>query len=424
MKDADTALKVIKNIIADNSQRQDFYSVLVENLIQTKKMTGAEVSSVLSSPECVEKLSTHALVWIYQTIAKYIDVPDIKKYFYQNEIDDANFYKEKEMNSTFPLSFSIIDQLSSKDEYLICLSIQEINELNRNVIRLVPDMQRESVVSIFKDKIVSHINFSDKRAREIGKSIADNSYWSNMIRWNLVANGEEEYLIQDGKITIFSGILANIDGQHRSVGLDYALTINPDIDRKLPIVLTIGTTKDAQTIINQEEKREPIAKSQIQAFANTVENQVVKNLKKNEDIADIYKFIRTIEQYDAGLGFVIEASLARAIEGTYQLNTNATLKQRRQIEKWIIDFLFEIDDIFHDEFKNFGSKKSWASHPYAFYGYIYLSGQLMDCSDWESTLRKTLGKIDFHTIPWHRVAKERRIEKQIMTIFQEAYNGK
>lgn len=75
-----------------------------------------------------------------------------------------------------------------------------------------------------------------------------------------------------------SGYIAEIDGQHRDKGSEYALMNNPNIIMTMPIVLTIGSRATAQRIINQDEERAPINKSVVAQYKYTMGNNVLKRL--------------------------------------------------------------------------------------------------------------------------------------------------
>ena len=420
VKNRDKLIEILQNIISrgDNG----IYDVLLKNVIQTGKMTSQEVSSILSLQKDLNNLDTRVLIWFYQALSEYKQMPDIDNFFFENEINEASLFIVRHRNDTFPLRFKILNKLSAKDEYLLCLSIKEIIALNHGIIQLIPDMQRESVVIKFNNKLLSHIKFSDERAREIGRCVSNGTYWSNMIRWHLMLDGSEDYIIDDNYITINHGLIANIDRQYRNAGFEYSLAENADIEMMVPVVFTIGTIRDAQAIINQEEKREPIATTHVKTFANTTSNQIVKAIKSNADIRETYKFITTIEQYESNYGFVLESLLADAIDEFYHVNADKslTLKQKRHLENWLIDFLIDLDDCLHSQFLNFSTVKQWCVHPYAFYGYIYLSSILQDDSTYENKLRSIISKIDFAKKPWSETATPPTIKRHIMQKFKEA----
>ena len=420
MKNRDKLIRTLKTLISRSDN--NIYDVLLKHIVQEGKMTSQEVTSILTLQKKLDDVDTTVLVWFYQALSEYKRLPDIHSYFYDNEISQASFYIDKRRRNAFPLRFKILSKLSLKDEYLICLSIKDVIELNHGIIQLIPDMQRESTVVNFNGKLLSHIKFSDTRAREIGQCILNGSYWSNMIRWHLVLDGNEDYDVSDDYIVINQGLIANIDGQHRNAGFEYCLAENNDINMMIPIVLTIGTTRDAQSIINQEEKREPLAQTHVKSFANTTSNQIVKSIKSNEDIHDTYKFITTFEQYDGKMGFVLESLLSDAIDDFYDVNSNndMTLKDRKKLESWLIEFFIELDDCLHSEFQNFETEKQWYAHPYAFYGYIYLSSIFRDTPDYGTLLRSAISRIDFVQKPWGKALNPPVIKQRIVQVFKEA----
>ena len=118
--------------------------------------------------------------------------------------------------------------MSSKEEYLITLSVQEIRTLEQaGVIKIIEGMQRETETITFGNSIVSHVKYNDTVARKIAKAIIENKYYTTTLRWHLVTADDiiTDYKYNDKNqiLVINKGMIAEIDGQHRSTAILYAL---------------------------------------------------------------------------------------------------------------------------------------------------------------------------------------------------------
>jgi hypothetical protein len=388
-------------------EKNDLYPVLLKELADTGKMTNGEVQNILSLTQDLNGLQIEVLEWLYSAITKNRDdLKPVEEYFTEKEIKQAEIFQIKRSQSEFPLHFKILDRLLPHEDYLITLSIKEINNLQeKGIIILDPEMQRESEIANYHNQLVSHISYSDSRAREIGEDMATNEYHADPLRWILVDNDDLDYYIDETKneLVIKSGDIALIDGNHRTRGGEYALRKNVKIDLRLPIIISIGTVKVGQKIINQSEKRQPLNKEFVKTYDDSPESNIVKYLATTDDLDEVYKFCKTKDEINKDYGFILESSLASYIKKWYDL-TNASKKQENKIKKWLVEFLNSMADYFSEDFRNFSTIKKfkWNVSYFTVAGYIYLSSILQDVPNWESKLEKILTSIDFGNAnrPW------------------------
>lgn len=96
-----------------------------------------------------------------------------------------------------PIAFPILARLTDNDNYLTALSIQDIANLKSvGIIQWKEGMQRETVITKLSDNdFISHIKYDDNRARAIGKSMSDGTFFPNSLRWHIVAD-ESDYEVK------------------------------------------------------------------------------------------------------------------------------------------------------------------------------------------------------------------------------------
>jgi hypothetical protein len=395
---------VLNNIIKKDNK--EIYSLFLKELVETGKMTIVEVKGILSSRTNLESVPTEVLYWVYKTISKYNkELKPESEYFEEKEIKQAEIFQIKRPQSQYPLKFKILDKLNPNEDYLITLSAKEINQLQESgVIILDPEMQRESEITCYHGQLISHISYDDDRARIIGDCMASNDYFADTIRLILIQNGEEKHHISNNnELVIESGDIALIDGNHRTRGTEYALLKNDKIDLRLPIILSVGTVKTGQKIINQSEKRQPINRELLKTYNDSPESSIVKRLTITDELDIVYKFCKTKEEIAKDYGFLLESSLASNIKKWYDLS-NASKKQENSIKNWLVEFLNSLADYFNQDFRNYQATKKirWNVSYNVFAGYIYLSSVLYGKDNWEELLVKILDSIDFsiQNRPW------------------------
>lgn len=370
---------------------QDIYS---GELVNNGKMTWGELGLLMSNPDSLDNISDIVLCWLYEGVSKHaaaLKIPDVTQFFSASEIAEANSAYIKRSCTELPVKFPILCRLTDNDNYLTAMSVQNIANLKAaGLIQWKEGMQRETVITKLSDNdFISHIKYDDARARAIGKNMIDGTFYPNSLRWHIVSN-ECDYEIKDDCVILKSGYIAEIDGQHRDKGSEYALIDNPNIIMTMPIVLTIGSRTMAQNIINQDEKRAPINKSVVSQYKNTFGNSIVKKLIGSDELDNVYKFCDTLQGIQVGQGFILKSDLAKSIDKYYSART---AKEQNQITEWLIEFFNELASVNYDGFTNY--RKSPSAKNSVFPTYVYLSSKLKDLPQWEKKLAEIFPKLDF-----------------------------
>ena len=243
------------------------YAIYQQNLVETGIITASEIDEILEKG-IDESISVKTLILLSTALNSTKDFFDenddkinLENYFPQNVIN--NVLASVEKRAGYPYDFIILAELK-ENEYLITVKPNEIQRLKSDgIIIWVQGIQRQSIqVEVGRTGLVSRIDYSSKRAKEIGELIAKGEFHPNTLRWHIIDNGVNKYSIrqQNGNriLTLLSGNIAEIDGQHRDRALEFAYQITPKIDITFPVIVTVGNKESAQDIIIQEEKREPI----------------------------------------------------------------------------------------------------------------------------------------------------------------------
>lgn len=392
------------------TQRNQCMEIYI-NTINEGKITNVDLQNLMNKPELLRSVSDIVLAWLYEPLLQSFDrLKPLDYYFTKEEIIEAHGTVSGRKKANFPIRFPILAKLRS-NSYLSCLSIQEILSLKESgVIKWKDKMQRETVITKVGDSLVSHIKYDDDRAREIGKCMLDGDFYPNAFRWHILPI-DCEYNVTNDSIILKSGYIAEIDGQHRDKGSEYALAQNPDIEMNIPIVFTIGNMSMAQAIINQDEKRAPIDENVVESYKQTSGNRIVKSVIASEDLDPVYKFADTKQGLKAGSGFVLISEFGKSVEKYYCQQKLSRLAEN-SVSDWLVCFLNNLSDILQNEFSNYRelqNQKSPIISDKMFDTYIYISSLVRDDP---TRIRPIIKAIDF-SLPLKQVASHEYID-QIM----------
>jgi hypothetical protein len=390
-----TAIEFIKKALAWEPNAS--MDCLWAKLAQTGKMSTETITRYTAIPSALEQAPEEDICLLYQALWQN-EWPQITALFDAATIENADRQIATKYQDAFPLKFQAIS-LSNHDEYFIALSAQEINTLVQNgILQIRTDMQRESVITAYHGQLISHVRYDDDWARTIGQAFSDGDGYSSALRWNLVIDGTEryDYDAATSTLTIYSGCIAIIGGQHRTRALEYALYKNPHLDLKMGIFFTIATPERAQFIINQDESRLEINKEHKQSMADSAARRIVRLLQTNPELAD-FKFITTPEEYKAGGGFILVSQAVQAIESCKPSTRNKHLsaKKVRTIANWLTEFLVELEDSIEHEMSMWSTSPQPLVCPNAFNAYFWLAFQIEEHENWKSELPEIISNFKF-----------------------------
>ena len=384
------------------------------NIVNEGRITNIDIQNLINNNDLLNNASDTVLLWLYEPLVTAFDkLKPLTYFFTKEEIIEAHESVSFRKQVKFPIRFPILAKLRS-NSYLSCLSIQQILSLKEaGIIRWKERMQRETVFTKVGNTLVSHIKYDDKRAREIGQRMIAGDFYPNSFRWHIVSS-DSEYDVTDKEIILNNGYIAEIDGQHRDKGSEYALTQNPDIEMNVPIVFTIGNSTLAQAIINQDEQRAPIDDRVVESYKPTSVNRIVKHIITSEDLDPVYKFGDTEQSIKVGGGFVLVGTLANAIEKYYHVN-KLSYNAERTLSLTIIGFLNELADYFQNDFSNYRQLQKCKSpiiSEQMFDAYIYISSKVKDDNGSYKKFRSVIASIDF-SLPVKQISSHEYIDKLI-----------
>lgn len=416
-----TVVRLIENSIKKN--RNSVYHVFKKELIDSRKMTNAEVDRIMNIDH-LDEVNTNVLVWVYSALRMYNQsLPEVEDFFTDIEIENSKNFIIKRYQSAFPVKFPIT-RISLKNEFKTVIPIQELCSLvNAGVIVIVDNLQREQQFTMYGGMLVSHVKYNDKVARDIGSCICRGEYWNkDDIGLHLITDENCRYDISEDEITIRSGKIALIDGNHRTNGFQYALLENPEIDMKVSVYLTIGTIEDGQEVLAQHEMQQPINKKLIQSYKKSDANDIFRLFSEDIGIKRRYKFVDTADAERAGIGFFVKADMTQALAQYYDLE-NMTINEQDDVAEWLISYFMTLYDLLEHDIINYKTvrKNKWSVRTNAVYVYVCISSMLYGNTDWREVLRKLINKIDFNDMTVYKLLTSKQTVRNIIVGKEQRY---
>jgi hypothetical protein len=368
--------------------------LIKRNLVNKNKMTASNFKDYQLGKN-FENIDEVQLCILFNEIKNHFNIGNIENYFDISIINQANDFKlESENKIEFPLVFKNVVELA-ENQYSFPLSVSDIANLkNENILEIIPELQRETGKT---DKVKVNLN----RAKEIAEKIKNGNYKYNTIRINLM--NEDGSLLNYNKeqqtLSIESGRIICLDGNHRATGCILANDDIPNIEEKFNIVFTYFNEKEARATISQEWNTESVSQRHKESMKQSNANDIIGMIRRNDNAEPLYKdkIVTHSTAIQRSQGFILSDILASAIEKEYETNNFKLQSENKKVADWLVEFFNELTAILQDDFYNFKTvkKDKWSVNPYAFVGYVYLSKVLKDKSDWETLLKNIISNIDF-----------------------------
>jgi len=411
-------IEILKEKIGYNHIHDKNY--LAQKLEQEKKMTLSEFIRIWNGSLPLENLSDTYLCVLYTNLTDIklstnYRMPPVSNYFSELEIIESKNIISNNTDLEFPLTFNDVTILND-DHYLIPMSISLINKLQiSKILERSVNAQRETVIRIKNNDVYEYIKLNNNSIREIKESLLKREYYPDELKFNLNADGNEniEYDPNTKQLTIYSGHIFVIDGNHRTIAIEQAMYDDPTLDITFPVSFMHFPLWKAQEAINQQEKKRPLLKSVAESYANTPENTIIQMIMNDRNLSSDCRIVKSQRNITAGSGSFLFSILAKAIKETY--TEEDIIRFKKETTDWIVEFLndlpYNISSVFDKKQKN----KNWGLSNTAVYFYIYLSKYLKGNTQWRTLLSEILKKIDFQdfSLPYANAKNIKAVSKKM-----------
>jgi hypothetical protein len=361
---------------------------------------------ISSSDEELSNLDIRVLFLLSEAVYKATGTHDIfpRNYFTENEQKESYQYDASIGRETkkFPLTYPNAMMMGNR-KWLALLSAKQIKEfLDNGLIYYNFDTQREASVTRIKDKVVIEPTINKKNIEEMTQLMLDGRLESTNLIFNAcprtALSGSE--VIYDEKrqtLTLTAGTrLDNVDGYHRSMAIQNALEINPDIDLVFPVIFTNYPTKRAQQFLYQIAQQTPISKVRVDDLnKNNPSTSVVQQLREESDL----KISQTHRIHTLNDEMVTFNVLRDSIEEEFgsKMKTSA---DELDIGDYLVEFFNMVIGNYSKEFvENPEESRKYSlinNSNIIGYGLITLARRMFDANLKARDVRKILKEIDFN----------------------------
>lgn len=405
--------EVFEGVLDEYRKDNRVNQLLVSQLIDKNIISRSQLGILMSYNTKAKDVNPAMLCAVYDVILKahpeaYLFAKDY--FFTREEQTQAQLLHIEDSIEKFPITFKDVTKLDIKEEFALVLSYRQIVDMfNNRIFQIRADVQRESDVYEYNGERIPCVHYDAQKVQEITESILHHQQHPNLIRLHLIKARDEEHGLNfeydsfRKELTIFSGVLLNIDGNHRVNAIANAVNSAPQIaDNKYMIVaLTIGTAAMAREIIVQEEKRTPIVFEHVKSLSQSEScRTIVNNLKTDEQLEECYQFCTTTEQSHSGGGLLVEHLFADAVEKAFSLKA----KERRSvldglssyISEFLQEFYYLVED-FNDSYYSqyYLHDDLIMANPYVVYGLLKTAAILKDDDNWREKLESIVSRLDF-----------------------------
>jgi len=399
-KDRKTLEKELLVIFEKYNANKNVISKVTEGFVERGFYSG-DVLRIVDGHIPVETIDNPTLYLLTKLFHDNTDERTINPttWYNETEITDGNSYRrEKIKMGGFPVVIEGVFKVKDDIYDAPAIPCQIVNNWwARNLVTYNRETQRQTKQTKFRDQLVEIIDINNESVQSIKENILNGTQETNHITLNLLQDGTDEF-VYDAKnhtLTINSGELDILDGMHRSMGMLSAINDNSDVEYITGVYIRNYDTDKAIQYIKQENEHNEISKVYIQSKDTTqLETIIVK--KVNESPSSDLRGKIGVHNTDIinGDSLTTFETLINSLKYEYELNEKTNSKRDAIVlSEWIVEFLNEVAHIFTD-FKT-TKNESFMNHKYSFIGYITLSKELKDNTDWRTRLNEILSKIDF-----------------------------
>ena len=405
------ALLLIKTKLL-NGYRKDITESVKNKITIPGRFTKEEFYEFKVNPDKLDTLNTFELCWFVSALEEVNPINyRTKAYFTDSEIIQSKIYTRKKSEFEDYLTLEYCGQMAP-GQYLCQATVQQLGILKSSgYLHVIPEAQRESNIIMIGNEPIRTIHVNYNRVREIAAALADQKYFYNDIRLNLIKDDECGFVLdaENKKLVLpKDGIVIIPDGNHRCIACESAIDQYKELassfyNNKFPILFTNYPVTIVRNVIAQEWNREPVKKTHIDAMELTNANRIIEKIIEKSDIdADksyASQIVTSRSEIAYGHGIILKSLLADSIIDNYKTESGEynSLVNRNKLINWLIDFYNQVVYYLKEDYDNFKSvrSKKWSVSPEAWVGFTYLSKVLYERNDWKEILKNVLEGIDF-----------------------------
>lgn len=301
---------------------------------------GVSTSIVARNLDLTE-ISKEMLLWVTKELESAVKTDTetaylaqrikLENYFTELEIKDIGSKKFVESDKRkYPIVLEKVLQVND-DQWVFVEDVERVKELrDSQIIRYNRKTQRELTLRKSKNGFHFVITIVKSALASIQKLMLDGKFISNAISFNINADEPCDFYYDEEEmtLTINSGKLDIIDGNHRYIAMTNVKDMKPDFEYRTIINLFYFNEDKAKRFIVQEDRRNKISRKQIKKL--DVDNYgtiIVNNLNENSS-SNLNNMIDT----EKG-GLIDSALLIDAINYNFSVSGNDKVENNKKLIK-------------------------------------------------------------------------------------------
>ena len=192
----------------------------------------------------INVLSPQQLYWMFEYSREFIDgLGSARQYFTEQEISDYQLGNnaDETANNGYPVVFDGVTCLTPNSadknaQFGFYLTVEQIAALRRREVLQAPLTQ--------KDK--HYVAGRTTRKRSITRAIEDGTHRYDSIRISLVDDGNANWIYdkENGRITINSGTMTTLEGNHPVVACEFVSLSNKHLEDMFHILFSLSDDKE------------------------------------------------------------------------------------------------------------------------------------------------------------------------------------
>ena len=411
---------ILKKIFKDYNSNRMIYNGMLKGI--KNRMPLGKFAQFYSQIDTDIKVNNEELYWMGKIFKiefdkieedlkdSYVKSFKIEDYFTAKEIEKAEGYTfehEKLENNTL-----VIDNVIkvNSDEF-ICydISYKDIsNAFNNGVTTYNFETQRSPMPEYSRvlNEMVYKPRVYAKTVGEIYKAMKNKEFIPNMITWNILKTGTEQFTYDEDKrqLTLKTGEGSQInciDGYHRTLAIDKLIMEKPKFQGHMQVKIFNFNVDKARKFIKQEAKGNKISSRRLGQLETNKYIKMVEQINNFEDSKTNLLYHKIANQrkdmYEPEVKYIYKKTLANAIKDSYEDIIEEDFAEIDKVRSWLIEFVNEIITIKYDYFSNIENsiENSVSGYNNMWTFYVEWSKLLYRNTNWKSELKRLMSGMDW-----------------------------
>ncbi|WP_170270438.1 DNA sulfur modification protein DndB [Heliorestis acidaminivorans] len=282
------------------------------------------------------------------------------------------------------------------DGYISVMNAEKLREYwVSGVIKYNPEIQRgEKVVKRRNKKEETVPVFSRTNINKIAERMKAGKYKPDTIILNIMNDGAEKIAVVDGTLTVESGNVEVLDGQHRLRALERVGEAAENIVEPFPVMILNLSKEKAQDAFYQFTQGSKISKTRAEYLNNDqgkYENLIAKEILSSSDLGKYVEVVKNNVSKNDKKAVVTFSTIVAAIQSSlrYMQISIDGKNEAKEIANFFVRYcdvlVSVIEEIRNPEKRLEGRDDSLICENFTFYGYVAVGAYLYQNhrNDWE-----------------------------------------